>query len=156
MSYELPNNKSIAELLAMIFGEDIGVSDCDGSGKGFNEQHVATFLDPDDKLVAICACDLAFVAYSGAALSMIPAGVANEMIAGDDLTEAIEANFYEVMNICSKLMMSDESSHLRLKEVLEPGKAADEIAALEGAGKTCCFSVDVPRYGKGTLNFLVS
>ncbi len=59
--------------------------------------------------VAICVCGLEFEAYSGAALFMIPADAANEMIAGQSVTDAILDNFYEVMNICSKLLMSDPS-----------------------------------------------
>lgn len=153
MNYELPNTETIADLLEMIFGEDINVSD--SSAVEFDDKHIATFLDPDDNLVAICACDKEFVAYSGAALSMIPADVANEMIGGGKLSDAVEANFYEVMNICSKLMMSDRSSHLRLKEVSQPGASNDAVAALESNGKKLGFGVDIPRYGKGALNFMI-
>lgn len=80
--------------------------------------------------------------------------------AGNDVTQAedgaVEANFYEVMNICSKLMMSDSSAHLRLKDIVQPSASADEISALAESGTALGFNVDIPRYGKGTLNFLVS
>ncbi len=154
MNYVNPTADSIADLLEMIFGEDIAVSD--GGNGDLADQHIATFLDPEDELVAICTCDRAFVAYSGAALSMIPANVANEMLAGGELTDAVEANFYEVMNICSKLMMSDSSAHLRLKDVVQPGASADEISALTESGTAVGFDVEIPHYGKGALNFLVS
>jgi hypothetical protein len=87
---------------------------------------------------------------------MIPADMANEMISGNDLTEAIVGNFHEVMNICSKLLMSDSSAHLRLENVLSPGQSAEAIAALGDSVHTVGFGVDIPRYGKGALTFLVT
>ena len=60
------------------------------------------------------------------------------------------------MNICSKLLMSDSSAHLRLDKTLDPGAANDAVASLEGASEKVAFSVDIPRYGSGTLTFLIS
>ena len=154
MSQVIPNSEAVADLLAMIFGEDIDVSEA--SAGDISDHHIATFLNPEDQLVAISACDIDFVAYSGAALSMIPKGVASDMIKEGQVNDMVKANFYEVMNICSKLMLSDNSPHLRLVDVLEPGdpsKAA--IGALEGASARVFFDVDVPRYGKGRLSFSI-
>lgn len=153
-NYVIPTEKSVASLLAMIFGDGLGVND--GDAADLNSQHVATFIDDEDKLVAICACDKEFVAYSGAALSMIPADVANEMISGNSISEALVGNFYEVMNICSKLLMSDSSAHLRLDKTLDPGAANDAVASLEAAAEKVAFSVNIPSYGSGTLTFLIS
>ena len=153
-NFIVPTEKSVASLLAMIFGDGLGVDG--GDAVDLDSQHVATFIDDDDKLVAACACDKAFVAYSGAALSMIPADVANEMINGNTISEALIGNFYEVMNICSKLLMSDTSSHLRLDKTLEPGAGSDALASLNGASETVAFCVDIPSYGSGTLTFLIS
>ena len=130
----------------------MGSADADDLGG----QHVATFVNPEDQLVALCACDKPFVAYSGAALSMIPADVANEMINGGEVSEAMVGNFYEVMNICSKLMMRDGSAHLRLHQTLEPGQAADAIATLNGKAEAKTFGIDIPRYGSGKLTFLIT
>ena len=153
-NYVTPTSAAISSLLAIIFGEDLDVSDCEPPE--LSSQYIATFVDDDDQLVALCACDKAFVAYSGAALSMIPADVANEMIAGDAVTEAMVGNFYEVMNISSKLMMSDLSAHLRLDKTLNPQQAAEPIAALQESAQITGFGVDIPRYGKGTLTFVVT
>lgn len=141
-------------MLSMIFGEELDVNACEPPE--LSSQYVATFINDDNQLVALCACDKAFVAYAGAALSMIPADVANEMIAHDKVTEAMVGNFYEVMNISSKLMMSDSSAHLRLDKTLHPAQAAEQIAALEGSAQIKGFGVDIPQYGKGTLTFVVT
>jgi len=154
MIYVTPTPQSVCSLLAMIFGEELDVSDCEPPE--LSSQYIATFVNDDNQLVAFCACDKAFVAYSGAALSMIPADVANEMIAGNSVTDAMVGNFYEVMNISSKLMMSDSSAHLRLAQTLHPEQAAEPIAALQESAQITGFSVKIPRYGEGTLIFAVT
>ena len=70
-------------------------------------------------------------------VTALPADVANEMIAGNAVTEAIVGNFYEVMNISSKLMMSDSSAHLRLDKTLNPKQSAEAIAALQESAPLC-------------------
>lgn len=153
-SYVVPDEKAISGLLEMIFGE--GVEVAKSEDKDLAGRHVATFLNAEDELVALCVCDRAFVAYSGAALSMIPADVANEIVGGEEMTETLLGNYYEVMNICSKLMMSDTSAHLRLAKTLLPEDAADALAALEPSGAVCGFELDIPRYGKGGMSFVIS
>lgn len=154
-TFEVPDEKSVSGLLSFIFGDDLKVdaaADTDFSG-----QHVATFIDDQDKLVALCLCDKEFVAYSGAALSMIPAEVAKEMIDGNDISEAIYGNFYEVMNICSKLFMKDTGgAHLRLDKTLSPEAGQEALAALAQSGKKLGFAIGIPRYGDGKLNFVVT
>lgn len=154
MKQVIPDADSVAQLLAMIFGEDINV--VDASADDFSDHHVATFVSREDQLVAISMCNLEFVAYSGAALSMIPKPAANDMIKDKDISDQIKANFYEVMNICSKLMISDTSPHLRLVDVLEPGAPSEQaMTTLESAANTVCFDVDIPRYGKGRIGFSI-
>ncbi len=152
--YVIPTPQSASSLLSIIFGAELDVSDCEPAE--LSGQYVATFVDDDDHLVALCACDKEFVAYSGAALSMIPAVVANEMISGNDINEAMVGNFYEVMNICSKLLMSDTSAHLRLDKTLGPEQSAEPIAALQEATHISGLGVDIPQYGKGKLTFVIS
>ena len=93
---------------------------------------------------------------AGAALSMIPAPAANGMIAEKSVTEDVKANFHEVMNICSKLMLSDKSPHLRLVDVQEPGASTTQIVtSLDASATTVAFEVEIPRYGKGYLGFSI-
>lgn len=153
-SFVTPDGNAVAKLLETIFGNGLAVSDSDSPD--VSDKHTATFIDDEDKLVAVCVCDKSFVAYSGAALSMIPAGVANDMINGGEVSEALVGNFYEVMNICSKLLMSDSSAHLRLDKVLEPGDAGSTTAELKGDSVLKGFIVDIPGYGSGEVSFLIA
>lgn len=153
-SFVMPAEGDISSLLAMIFGDGLGVKGTEPPNLG--GQHAATFIDDTDKLVALCVCDKQFVAYSGAALSMIPADVANEMIKGGAISEAMIGNFNEVMNICSKLLMSETSEHLRLEKILEPGTADNALATLQGSAQLKSFAINIPRYGTGVLSFLTT
>lgn len=137
----------------MIFGEGVSVAEAPADVGG---KTVATFVDDNDRLVAVCACDTAFVAYSGAALSLIPPDAVQETLAGGEPTQVLKDNFFEVMNICSKLFMSDTSAHLRLNGTLPADRADEALAALAETARGTGFSVDIPRYGKGSMHFLVT
>lgn len=150
-----PNPQTISSLLTMFFGDGLNVTEIEAAD--LSDRHVATFVSDEGELVALCACDRPLVAYAGAALSMIPADVANAMVVGGDLTEAILGNFHEVMNICSKLLMSDGSAHLRLDKTLSPEQSAEVITNLEeNSAQVVAFGIDIPGYGKGSLTFLIT
>lgn len=154
MKYVEPTSKSVTELLGMLFGDDLAANDSDVTD--IAKPYVATFINSDEKIVATCTCDLDFVAYSGAAFSMVPADVAKEMIADGELTETFLSNFHELMNICSKLMLSDDSLHLKLDKTLQPDAgAADAIAAVESP-KVCSFTLEIPGYGSGEMVYHIA
>ena len=153
--FVIPTQQAISSLLMMFFGDGLKVTEIDSTD--LSDRHVATFVSDEDRLVALCACDRPFVVYAGAALSMIPADVANEMVVSGAPSEAILGNFHEVMNICSKLLMSDGSAHLRLDETLPPEQSAEVITNLEeNSAQALAFGVDIPGYGNGSLTFLIT
>lgn len=153
-AYVMPTAEATANMLGMLFGDDVPTTP--NSKVNVAGNHVATFIDDDDKLVCVCACDPAFVGYSGAAMTMIPAGGAKDMIAENDFSKAILDNFYEVMNICSRLLMSDKSAHLRLDKCLPPTEGMKAIAALKDSAKVVSFTLEIPKYGPGIITFLVT
>lgn len=151
--YIKPNVGAIAKLLQMLYGDELNVT---GFAAGnYTGQYTATFISDDDQLVALCVCNHEFVAYAGAALSMIPADTAKAMIAANAISETVVANFYELANIFSKLLMTDSSPHLRLGEVLPPSEFASVSATFE-AVEMVAFEVYIPRYGKGSVTFLIT
>ena len=149
----VPTEESVAEILGMLFGEEPEVGATDNPA--IDGRFSATFLDDNDQLVAACSSDIDFVAYSGAALSMIPADFAKETIDEGEPTDMMFANFYEVMNICSKLFMSDSSDHLRLAKTFKPAETSEAIGGLVGAANESTFTVGIPGYGGGSLSFYV-
>ena len=147
--YIVPTANSIEEILKALYGPGLTVTPNDDSS--LVDRHVATYVSEIQSLVAICACDAAFVAYSGAALTMVPADAANDMVNSQDFTEVVLSNFHEVMNICSRLLMSDDSPHLRLDETLAPASAAQAISTAESFTNLASFSIDIPQYGSGNV-----
>tara|TARA_R110001592_G_scaffold97408_3_gene279031 strand:+ start:12595 stop:13008 length:414 start_codon:yes stop_codon:yes gene_type:complete len=136
----------------MLYGNDVDTSEI--PDKSIAGAFVASFVNDEGELVAVCASDPAFVAFSGAALSMMPVGGAEDMLDTGDFTQKAVDNFYEVINVCSRLLMSDSSTHLKLDKVYRPAEAA---AIVEGftARVTVGFKLKIPRYGVGKLLFSV-
>ena len=151
--YVVPRAAAVSNLLGMIFGEGVRV---DTTAADLAGKTVATFVNDSDDLVALCACDKRFVGYSGAALSMIPPDAVEEILSGSELTPVLRDNFHEVMNICSKLLMSDTSAHLRLHRTMPADQAGDAISSLQATATGTGFAVDFPRYGRGSMHFLVT
>lgn len=152
--FVVPDSDSVSKLLGIVFGDEISVAENESSG--IESKNVATFIDREDNLVAVCACDQPFVGFSGGALSMMPVGAIEDMIQSGDMSESLLDNFYEVMNICSKLMMDDSSDHLRLDKTVSSDEISDEISALASQGTHAGFSLDIPRYGKGAMDFYIA
>lgn len=151
--FVMPEPKAIKKLLEMIFGAGVAVDKLPAADPA--DKFVATFINDNDELVALCGCDTEFVGYSGGALSMIPPGAVNEVVGSGEMTKVLADNFHEVMNICSKLLMSESSEHLRLDKVLPVAESSGPIAQLAGA-RAAAYSVNIPQYGKGAVHFLVS
>lgn len=148
----VPSCESVSDMLGMLYGSDIDASDI--PDKKIDGAFVANFINDNGELVALCACDPAFVAYSGAALSMMPAGGAEDMIKSGDFTKTSVDNFYEVINVCSRLLMSDSSTHLKLDKVFRPSEA---VAVIDGftARTSVGFKLKIPRYGVGKMLFSI-
>lgn len=153
-NYVVPTARAATDILGMMYGDDLEVSE--DSGDNVQNRHVATYVSDDDGLVALCACDDEFVIFSGAALSMVPADVAREMVAEKDFSDIVLANFHEVMNICSRLLMSDDSPHLRLDKTLPPTDADAAVSKLGANTSLTSFNVSIPAYGSGNLVFMIS
>ncbi|WP_417765930.1 hypothetical protein [Spongiibacter tropicus] len=147
-----PKAASVENMLAMLFGVDgLDVSDSTAMPEG----PAAVYVGDDGQLLALGVGDFAFAAYSGAALSMLPKGGAQDMVDEKSLSSTVEANFYEVMNICSRLLMNDQSVHLRLDRLVDWAEAKSLIESM-GGHQSMGFSVPVPRYGSGQLAFVIA
>jgi len=141
-AYCTPTEAGLDGMLAMVVGEAAKASPNEGAT--IQASHHAVFIDRDGVPVATCSCNLTAAANLGCALSMIPPGGAEAMIEERALSETANANFYEVMNIFSSLLMDDRSGHLRLSEV---GAGAAPVTLEDG--RSTSFTLDLDRYGKG-------
>jgi hypothetical protein len=148
----VPTSQSVSSILSMLYGYHIDTSDIpDMSIAG---PFVAKFTNDEGELVALCASDPAFVAYSGAALCMMPVDVAEGMLASGEFTQKAVDDFYEIINVCSRLLMSDSSTHLKLEKVFRPNEAT-EITESFNARVAVGFKLKIPRYGVGKMVFSI-
>lgn len=113
-----------------------------------------TFHGGDRAVVAMCAGDLAFAAFTGAALSLIPAESAHERIATGALDEMLEENFAEVLNVLARIYVVPESARMTLLETVFPPRVVP--ATLEGAAPGAVvlradYRIDIDGYGTGHL-----
>lgn len=113
------------------------------------------YIGKDNAPLAICVVDAALAGSAGAALSMLPPGVAKDAVKTKELTDVMVQNLREIMNICSRLVMTDTSPHVRLEEV-HPAKSfsAGVNAVVGGQKGRVDFELNVPKYGPGTLSVI--
>ena len=112
-----------------------------------------TFHGGDKTMIAMCAADLAFAAYTGAALAMIPADAAEERIKAGALDQDLEENFAEVLNVLTRVFIVPDTHRVALIGAISPPNALP--ATIEGAAaasvKRADFELDLDGYGRGYL-----
>jgi hypothetical protein len=153
--YPLPDVAAVRELLGMLF-DGITVKQgakLDASPKA--KPYFGYYVADDDSPAGLVGCDLAFAANSGAALSMLPPNVAKEVLKSKELTDVMLANLREVMNICTRLLLKENTPHVRLVQLAEAGELPPAAAAiLTGARGRVDFEVGLGKYGAGVLAVL--
>ena len=155
MQQVLPDKNDIYEMLNLLLGDNMSVEYVDAISS-FDDTYVALYVDAEDTPRAVCICDLEFAGYSGGAMTMMPVGGVQDAIGEKDLSGTLEQNLYEVMNICTRLVINDETPHLRLTEVKKSSEVTEIIETLLGTGNRGDYEVSIPRYGKGHMTFLVA
>jgi len=152
MKHLLPDEKDVVKLLSMLFGDELAVT---APKEDVDAIYTAIYVDSDANPGAIISCDASFAASAGSALSMLPPDAAAEAASADALSQSMLDNFYEVMNICTRLVIGESTPHLRLSKLCRQSETSDEDAIKEDYSSSC-FQVTIPRYGAGGLMFQVT
>ena len=116
----------------------------------------ASYLRDDGSVGAAVVSDIEVAAFAGAALALIPKGVANDCVKDGELTEMLADNFHEVLNVASAWFNGKGAPHVSLGEVTDPGgRPAQTVqAVVANHAERADFEVEVDGYGKGVLRFL--
>jgi hypothetical protein len=154
-THPLPDVAQVKELLGMLFdglsvklGPKLDVSPKGGC-------YFGVYVSDDGAPAGLCGCDIAFAANSGAALSMLPPNVAKEAAKDKELTPVMLANLHEVMNICTRLMLRDDSPHLKLRELCVQSALSPPAAAIMGSPRgRIDFEIGIGKYGVGVLSVM--
>lgn len=156
-AYPLPDANRVKSILSLVF-EDIEISP--GSrldSSPASGTYVGVYVSDDGTPVALCLTDASLSACWGSALSLLPVGMAREAAKSRQLTAAMLENLREMVNICTRLVMSEHSPHLRLDDVYRAGSLPAAAAALCATARgRCDFQIALPKYGSGQFALLSS
>lgn len=154
MQQLLPGKLEIYDMLGILLGDNLTV-EYRKLPTTFEKTFAAIYVDAAGNPGALCLCDIPFAAYAGGALTMMPPNSTEYAVEDEELTPVLTQNLYEIMNICTRLVINDDTPHLRLTKVVEAQEIEDTIEQFLALGNRGDYDLNIPRYGKGTLTFLV-
>jgi len=150
--------KDVLDILSMLYGKDVTLDSSEPVSVENSNAVIAVYINDENKPSTACVCSYNFAAFAGSALTMIPVGGAEDAAESGDFSEMMMSNLYEVMNILSRIFMTDSSPHVKLGVVYKSlDDVPDDIKAMLGISEERTdFDVSIPNYGNGTISFLCS
>lgn len=117
---------------------------------------IGAFAAPDKTVRLLCLSDYNLAAQAGAALSMIPAGVAKDSAKSGVLPDNIFDNFREVLNVMNGALNRARTVRLALHNVFLSAKDAPQEVAAIMAKPTARLDLEIAiaGYGSGRLALL--
>ena len=102
--------------------------------------------------------DLELAAYAGAALSLLPVGIAKESIDDGAIEDNLLENFQEVLNVGVQWFTAKGNPRVVLAEVYTPAtKLPDDVRLVMGApADRLDVEAEVAGYGTGRTRLLVT
>lgn len=153
MEYLVPKTDRIYDMLSMLCGEELEVSDTTEPGQP--NDFVGIYIDDTGIPKAACTCDFSFAAYTSAAFTMMPPATAHQTVETKEVTPMLMDTLNEVANILTRVLIDNDTAHLKLKGVKSAAEAKGELTVIQMSSKEYDFVVDIPRYGTGRIRFLV-
>ncbi len=118
---------------------------------------VASYVEAGNRLAAVLVMDLGLAASAGAALVMLPPVMAQECIKAGKITENVDENLHEVMNVCATLFNSQNTPRVALGTVAAVEKLPDPVVAFAKAPSTRLdLEVALPGYPGGKLSLFTT
>src|SRR5689334_16376025 len=109
--FDLP---SYATMLEGLVGAPTTVAPGPAPAPAEHAGMAAWYVDEAGEVQAAVWWDLPLAAYAGAALSMVPAEVAEGCVTAGELSESLRENAHEVMNVTASLLTPKAARHLKL------------------------------------------
>lgn len=153
----VPMAEPIRRTLADLLGRPVEVKPAPGGLRAIQRGIIAEYARADGLSVGLFVVDLAFAAYAGAALSMVPAGVAADSIRAGRLEANLAENTQEVFNILGSLLNAPGYPHCTLKAVHAiPGPLPAVVTPLVAKPAARLeLGVNIGGYGPGVFIVLV-
>ena len=154
----MPTQDSIKRVLSDLFNRPVVVTRNPPLIRQATEKFaVALYTKEGGATGVVGLADMALAAFAGAALTMIPAPMAERQADTGQLDDMVFENFKEIMNILASQFNAANTAHVKLGDVLRLPKdklPAELEAQLRKPFARLDFIVQIPNYGKGRLTFL--
>lgn len=154
---DLPAPKDVRDLLERLLGRDVEVAVAGPLAAETGEQAtLAVYVDQALRARAVCVADLAFSAYAGAAVGLVPPARAERAIARRALGPMLAENLREVLNVVAALLDLEGTSPLRLHAAYPLGAAAptDVVAYAGTLGRRLDLETTITSYGVGRFSLV--
>jgi len=150
----VPSPYDVRDVLGGLFGHDPEVRLTDPYAPQSGRTTYAVYVDDRLRTRAVAVADLAWSAYAGAAIALLPPATAERAVTDGVLGEMLAENLHEVLNVCAGVLNGDELPHIRLHAVYAVGTTPPtDVAAFACVpGHRLDLSVRVARYGTGRLS----
>lgn len=143
----LPKLNTVEKMMHCLLGDRVEAR-VSAAGPDLTKPHVvASYVDDTNSVQRVLICDLALANSMGAAMSLIPAGVANDATKAGIVAENIQSNLGEVLNICVNLFTENATDRLLFSD-LKVCSPKDPAPAVKQSVK---YALDIPRYAGGSL-----
>jgi hypothetical protein len=154
----VPAPKLVRDLLEDLLGRQVDVRPGEPlSPEDDRATTVAVYVDDSLTLRLVGVADVAFSAYAGASIGLVPVGRAELAVEERSLPETIEENLYEVLNICAALLNAEGVPHVKLYGMYGPGTVppVDVSGFARTIGRRLDLQVTVAGYGAGRLSLVL-
>lgn len=118
---------------------------------------IGVYVDDRLETTSLVSFDLPLSAYAGAAIGLMPVGVAEDAVNEGTLDDTLRDNVYEVLNIAAALFNVEGASHVRLHDVTHAGAPVPQhvLARALTLGRREDLALDIKGYGAGRLSVVM-
>jgi hypothetical protein len=151
----LPGSLAVRTLFEDLLGRDCPVHPAEPlTPDDLPTATVAIYTDDAQQIYGVLGMELSLAASVGAALGLLPPGLAEDSIEEKTLFSNLAENVFELCNVLTSLLNREGAPHVKLYQVSYPGMAlpTDARAHLLALGRRVDVSIEVSRYGKGRLS----
>lgn len=154
----IPPIMAVRDMLMDMLGRDVKVGPSGPWAPSLRDTGaVAVYVDDVGRVRALISCNLELAVTLGASIALIPAKTAAGILEEGQLTEEIQENLNEVLNILAGLFNPPDGPHVKLQALHAPGQPppADISAQLRAFGRREDLKIEVAGYGGGRLSLVL-
>lgn len=158
MVIHLPQPKQLRDLLVELLDREITLTPGSPYAPGPDTAaSVAVYVDDSLRISALIVCDLAFSAYAGGAIGLVPPAGTQAALDEGKLTDVLAENLYEVLNIAASVFNMPGADHLRLHQLHPAGPPLDPTVRIQSLtlGRREDLQVEIGGYGNGLLSVVL-